>query len=607
MNQDLLARQIASGRMHLAALAETFGAASMLQRELAPETLEELGSALEELQDAAEVLHQEHEQLLLLHTIELELRERTVQLTAANTLKDELLIREQAMRATADLAEQRFHDLVQSLDAIVWEADATTWQFTFVSQSAEALLGYPVERWLAEPAFWVNLVHPEDRAQVLSVYQAVIQEGGDHAFEYRAVAADGRVVWLRDIVRAIPDGLGRVQQLRGLMVDITEHKRLEAQFLQAQKMESIGRLAGGVAHDFNNVLTAITGYTQLALEELPPDAAMRGDLEEIQKAADRAVGLTGQLLAFARRQIFEPQIVNLNDLILDVDKLLRRLIGEDIELMTLPASDLHFVKADCGQITQVLLNLAVNARDAMPYGGQLIIETANVPLDQAYTRQHVNVVAGDYVMLSVSDTGIGMTEAVQQHLFEPFFTTKEPGRGTGLGLATSYGIVKQHGGHLWVYSEVGQGTTFKIYLPSVAAEASPRPARPDEGVVPHGIETILLVEDEPAVRALAARALREHGYTVLEAANGEEALRITQQAGVAIQLLLTDVVMPHIGGRDLAARLKALQPTVKAVFASGYTDDVVVHHGIVDPGVAFLQKPYAPAALVRKVREVLDS
>ncbi len=788
MKRDTLARQIGGGRIQQAGLAGTLGAVSALQRELAPETLGELSSALEQLQLATAVLHQEHEQLLMLRAVEVELRtyvrqqaaiadmgqrglidrelsalmdeavviiaqtldvefckvlellpdgsalllragvgwragsagretvgvgtdsqagytllsgesvivtdlrtetrfngspllhkhgvisglsviipgqnrpsgvlgihtsrrrtfsqdeiyfvqavanvlaaaierrraedslrtlnaeleqcvhERTGQLTAANTLNDELLSREQAMRATAELAEQRFRDLVQSLDAIVWEADAETWQFTFVNQRAEALLGYPVERWLAEPAFWINLIHPEDRAQVISLYQAATGDDRNHAFEHRAVAADGCVVWLRDIVRAIPDAQGCVRQLRGLLVDITEHKRLEAQFLQAQKIESIGRLAGGMAHDFNNLLTAIIGYVDFALLDLAPESQVCTDMQEIRKTAERAASLTHQLLAFARKQIFELQIVNLNDLILDVDKLLRRLIGEDIQLVTLPASNLHPVKVDRGQIEQVLLNLAVNARDAMPHGGELIIETANVFLDQAYARQHVDVAPGDYVMLTVSDTGTGMAEAVQQHLFEPFFTTKEPERGTGLGLATCYGIVKQHGGHLWVYSEVGQGTTFKVYLPCVATGAGLQPVHADDGVMPRGIETILLVEDEPVVRALAARMLREHGYTVLEAANGEEALRVAQaQTGLAIQLLLTDVVMPHIGGRDVAARLQALHPTLRVVFASGYTDDVVVHRGILDPGVAFLQKPYAPAALARKVREVLDS
>ena len=394
----------------------------------------------------------------------------------------------------------------------------------------------------------------------------------------------------------------------GSCSDITEHKHLEAQFLQAQKLASVGRLASGMAHDFNNLLTGILGYTDFALLDLPPECPVHTDLVEIHKAAERAAGLARQVLAVAGTQIIAPQVVNLNDLILDVDKLLRRLIGADVELITLPAADLHLVRADPGQIAQVLLNLAVNARDAMPHGGKLLITTANVVLDHVYASQHVGVVPGDYVLLAVRDTGTGMPEAVQQHLFEPFFTTKADGRGTGLGLATCDGIVKQHGGHLRFSSAVDQGTTFTIYLPRVEDVAGPQPAHPDDGAIPGGTETILLAEDEPTVRALVARILRARGYTVLEAADGEEALRVAQEhAGVAIQLLLTDVVMPRMGGPVLAARLTALRPTINVLFTSGYTDAAIVQHGMLDLGVAFLPKPYMSATLVRKVREVLDA
>jgi signal transduction histidine kinase len=386
-----------------------------------------------------------------------------------------------------------------------------------------------------------------------------------------------------------------------------EHQRLEAQYHQAQKMEAVGRLARGVAHDFNNLLTAIMGYAGLTLQTLPPDDPVRSDIEGIQKTAERATNLTRQLLAFARKQIIHPTVLNLNDLILNVDKMLRRLIGEDIELVTLPAPELGQVKADPGQLEQVLLNLAVNARDAMPKGGKLTIETANVTLDEDYTSQHAEVTAGEYVMLSVSDTGMGMTEEVKTHLFEPFFTTKEKDKGTGLGLATCFGIVKQSGGHIEVYSEVDQGTTFKVYLPRLEETVSPVPVQAKSDDLPWGTETVLLVEDESSVRELASRLLRQQGYKVLEAANGDEALRVVQEyAEAEIDLLLTDMVMPQLGGRELADRLKAMWPGVKVLFISGYTDDAVVHHGVLEPGIAFLPKPFSSRILVRKVREVLD-
>lgn len=389
--------------------------------------------------------------------------------------------------------------------------------------------------------------------------------------------------------------------------DVTRRKQLEAQLLQAQRMESIGRLAGGVAHDFNNVLTVISGYTELALTELPPDHPIAADLNEIRKGAARATDLTRQLLAFARKQIIEPRILSLNDLIIDMDRMLRRLIGEDIELVTLPAPDLWSVKVDLGQIEQVLVNLAVNARDAMPEGGRLTIETQNVMLDAGYTQRHANVVPGSYVMLAVSDTGTGMSSELQAHAFEPFFTTKEVGKGTGLGLATCYGIIKQHGGNIWVYSEEGQGTTFKIYLPQADAPAEDLVRLNPAATLPRGRETVLVVEDEDAVRGIATRVLRDQGYTVLEATRGIDALQLAQSHDGGIQLLLTDVVMPHMSGKVLAKQLVHIYPHVKVLFMSGYTDNAIVHHGQLDAGIAFLQKPFTPDTLAHKVREVLDA
>ena len=390
--------------------------------------------------------------------------------------------------------------------------------------------------------------------------------------------------------------------------DVSQRKRLEEQLRQSQKMEAIGRLAGGVAHDFNNLLTAIAGYASFVRDALAADNPAQEDIAQVLKAAERAANLTRQLLAFSRRQIIAPQIINVNDVILNLHKMLRRLISEDIDLVTLAAPDLGAVKADPGQIEQVLINLVVNAGDAMPEGGRLTIETSNVTLDEEYARRHVDVVPGDYVMLAVSDTGCGMTDEVKARIFEPFFTTKEPGKGTGLGLATCYGIVKQSGGHIWFYSEAGKGTTFKIYLPRVEARAHGMAARGDESVRLRGGQTVLLVEDDLSVRGFAARVLREQGYVVLEAADGEEALALARQRqGAPVHLLVTDVVMPQMGGKELARQLKELHPALKVLFVSGYTENAIAHQAVLEPGVAFLQKPFTLATLTRKVREVLGA
>jgi two-component system, cell cycle sensor histidine kinase and response regulator CckA len=391
--------------------------------------------------------------------------------------------------------------------------------------------------------------------------------------------------------------------------DITNRRYLEGQLLQAQKMESIGRLAGGVAHDFNNLLTAIIGYAELALGSLPVGAQEHADLQQIHHAANSAAQLTRQLLAFARQQRIEPRIFSPNELLLGLAKLLSRLIGEDIELVTVAAPDLGLIRADAGQIEQMLVNLAVNARDAMPEGGKLTIEMSNAWLDSAYARAHVGVEPGAYVSLVVRDTGVGMDESIKRYAFEPFFTTKGPGRGTGLGLATCYGIVKQHGGTIELHSEPDRGTAITIYLPRVEGitEALPKPDIADAGL-PRGNETVLLVEDEPGVRALGVRVLSNLGYTVLEAGEGDEALRVAKTyAGRTIDLLLTDVVMPRLGGRSLAASMKADFPGIKVLFTSGYSEQGVINHEQLDRSAAFLAKPFSGATLARKVRAVLDS
>ena len=386
-----------------------------------------------------------------------------------------------------------------------------------------------------------------------------------------------------------------------------ERVRAEEKFSRAQKMESVGRLAGGVAHDFNNLLTAIMGYSELSLRQAPPGSPISNHLKDIQQATERASNLTNQLLAFSRHQVIEPKVMDLNDLAINLDKMLRRLIGADIELVTLPAAGLEPVKVDPGQIEQVLMNLAVNARDAMPHGGKLTIETANVTLDAEHIRQHRDASLGRHVMLVVSDTGMGMSEEVQEHIFEPFFTTKEVGKGTGLGLATCYGIVQQSGGHMEVCSEPGQGTSFKVYLPVTEEPFEAQPERDDSSILTLGKETVLLAEDEPLVRSMAATVLRDRGYVVLEAAHGEEALRMVQKhGGEGIELLLTDVVMPQMGGPELAEQLNLIHPHIKVLFTSGYTGDYLSQLNTLNAGTEFLAKPYLPDALAIKVREVLD-
>jgi signal transduction histidine kinase/ActR/RegA family two-component response regulator len=381
----------------------------------------------------------------------------------------------------------------------------------------------------------------------------------------------------------------------------------QEQLTQARKMEAVGRLAGGIAHDFNNLLTVMIGRSQLLLRRLGDEDPVRNDIELMEQTADRAAELTRQLLAFSRKQVLQPTLLDLNAVVANMAEMLGRVIGEDITLMTAFDRELGLVKADPSQIEQIVVNLVANARDAMFAGGRLTLETANAELDRAYVRRHVDVEPGSYVMLAVSDTGIGMTPETQARIFEPFFTTKDPGCGTGLGLATVYGIVKQSGGHIWVYSEPGRGTTLKIYLPRAEGAIAPSVPRATLPEPARGHETILLVEDELAVRSLARDVLQGQGYTVMEARDGRHALEICELRFGAIDLLLTDVVMPGIGGRELAARLAELRPAMPVIYMSGYTDTAVVQHGVLDPGTTFLQKPFTPDALARKIRQVLDA
>jgi len=424
--------------------------------------------------------------------------------------------------------------------------------------------------------------------------------------EYRITHKDGQIIWVSDTA-VVVRGSDSHPVMEGLIVDITERKLLENQLQQARKMEAVGRLAGGVAHDFNNLLTIIKGYIEIALQRCLNQPALHSDIRRIEDAADRAVTLVRQLLAFSRKQVLRPKIIDLNSIVVNLDHLLRRLMSANIEMKTFVSKDVGTIKADPGQVEQVIMNLVVNARDALPEGGRIVIETSNVDLDSAYTLDHAIVRPGPYVLLAVSDTGIGMSAETVAHIFEPFYTTKESGRGTGLGLSTVYGIVKQSGGYVWVYSELGRGTTFKVYLPRVKDAVQDLPVPETLAAATHKAhETILLVEDESAVRELAQMVLSQRGYKVIEAHTPEEAERLAGNNGAEIHLLLTDIVMPGSSGRDLAKRLTGRYPNLRVLYMSGYTYNVIAQDGTLEEGISFLQKPFTPQVLSEKVREVLD-
>ncbi len=645
---------------------------------------------------------------------------------------------EEALRKS----ELEYRQLVESVQAIVWKCDARSFQFSFVNQQAEVLLGYPVARWIEEPGFWEKHVFPDDRDSVISTCKKVATTLQVYEIEYRMIAANGRVVWLRDIIhpvvedrqakgllgvmvditarksaelamhesrarlesvinsamdaiitvdasqrilifnhaaetvfgctvdqakgqlidRFIPEkfhvihrkhiadfgstgitsrsmnALGTITGVRAngeefpveasisqaeasgqklytvILRDITERKeaeevlrKAEQQLLQSQKMEAIGRLAGGVAHDFNNLLTGIIGFAEVIMFRLDRNDPFHEGLAQIHRAGERAAELTRQLLAFSRQQVLQPEVLDLNDVVNESTRLLRRLIGEDIELTTHLAPDLGNIKADHGQIGQVIMNLVLNARDAMPSGGKLIIETSNVYLDENYVNEHLSSSSGLHVMLVVSDNGVGMNAEIKAHIFEPFFTTKEQGKGTGLGLATVYGIVQQSGGNVWVYSEPGAGTTFKVYFPCVNVSAIAARSGIDLEESPRGTETILIVEDEDIVRKLTSRALEAQGYRILEASNGGEAKIISEKYQDRIDLLLTDMIMPGIRGDELAVWLQQHHPDICVLYMSGHTENAIIQDGTLDANFNFLAKPFTPRTLTRRVRKILDS
>jgi two-component system cell cycle sensor histidine kinase/response regulator CckA len=509
---------------------------------------------------------------------------------------------EEALRES----EEKYRLLVNQIPAVVYKGYAD-WSLDCFDRKIEAITGYAKEEFDSRRKTWLDLIFPEDIEQAKKLFREALKGDGSYVTEHRIRKQGGEVRWVQARNRIIRDAAGKVDYISGVFFDITERKELSDQLIKAQRMEAVGILAGGLAHDFNNLLTAIMGYGEIMMMDLRKEDPFSAYIKEITKAASRGASLTNQLLAFSRKQILQPQVVNLNEVVVEMDKMLRRLIGEDIDLVTVIDQELGWVKADPGQIEQIIMNLAVNARDAMPNGGSLTLETANVHLDQAYARSHVGVTPGQHVMLAVSDNGVGMDAATVSHIFEPFFTTKESGKGTGLGLATVYGIIQQSGGHIWVYSEPGKGSSFKVYLPRVeksVLEPKPKPAPP---TTLGGDETILLVEDDAALRDLTSTALRKYGFSVLEASHGGEALLICEREKSPIHLLLTDVVMPQISGSALAERLTRLHPEMKVLYMSGYTENAIVHHGVLDSEVNFIAKPFRLLGLMQKVREVLAS
>jgi two-component system, cell cycle sensor histidine kinase and response regulator CckA len=505
-------------------------------------------------------------------------------------------------------SKERYRELFDGAPVGYFEFDIEG-RITSVNRTELEMLGYTAEEMIGQPVWNFNVEGALARGQILGKLTGTLPPARNLEGNYRKKDGTALPVLIED--RLLRDAEGRIVGIRSTIQDITDRKQaekenLEEQFRQSQKMEAIGSFAGGIAHDFNNLLTIIKGFNQLSFIELKEDDPLRGNLDEVRKATDRAADLIRQLLTFSRHQVLEVQSLDLNNAFRNLEKMLRRVIGEDVELVTVLAEDLGRVKTNPGQVEQVIMNLAVNARDAMPSGGKLIIETANVELDEAYIRKHVAVTPGHYVMLAVSDTGVGMTKEVKDRVFEPFFTTKEKGRGTGLGLSTVYGIVKQSGGNIWIYSELGRGTTFKIYFPRVNDPLEEVEEKVMRQALPRGRETILVVEDEEVVRRLAVEILMGQGYRVLEASNGVDTLNICKGQTGPIDLILTDVVMPQMGGRQLVEQLRRQYRDLKVLYMSGYTDKFIDDRGVLDVGVNYIQKPFAIEGLAKKVREVLD-
>ena len=509
------------------------------------------------------------------------------------------LARAQAAHAEAEAGRQRLASILGEIDAIVWEADARRRRFSFVSKRAEDMLGYPLSAWLHEDDFWQRIVEPDDLPLAELYFQEAIGRASDHDHEYRVRSADGQVVWVRDRVR-VALGDERESRLHGVTVDVTVRRELEERLIQAQKMDAVGQLAGGVAHDFNNLLVVISGYTDLLLGRVKDDTSLT-QLREISQAAGRAGELVAQLLAFGRRAPSVSELVELDALIGGIQPMLRRLVDQDIGLLVEVADGLSPVRADSGQLEQVLVNLVINARDAMPHGGEIRVKATHVDLDEAQAAE-LRLAVGQWVLLTVADNGSGMKSETRARIFEPFFTTKEPGKGTGLGLATVFGIVEQASGTITVDTELGCGSTFSIYLPAATIADDDLTESGDHGQAP----VVLVVEDESAVRRLVRSVLEKDGYRVHEAANGRDALAYLDQRGGQIDLVLSDVVMPDISGPELVDRLAPLGYSTRVLFMSGYADSQLLSRGLDEQSIGVLHKPFTPAELAARVAEIMS-
>jgi two-component system, cell cycle sensor histidine kinase and response regulator CckA len=502
------------------------------------------------------------------------------------------------------LSEGSFRSVVEGAPYAIFRASFEG-RFLQVNPALQRMLGYEAPHKLLCATLGPDVFRqPADFQRLIELLRS---SGEFKDVEVEWKRKDGTPITVRCSGRSLDEDHDASPCFEVFAEDVTERRVLERQLRMAAKMEAIGRLSGGIAHDFNNLLGVIIGYSQILRRKLGEDSPLREHAEEVEKAGQRAVSLTRQLLAFSRQQILTPAVLNLNTLVSDMEKMLPRLIGEDIVVSVSLGPEIGSVKADAGQIEQVVMNLAVNARDAMPGGGKLVVETANMELDEAYARQHPGAKPGRYVMLAVTDSGMGMSSETLAHIFEPFFTTKEVGKGTGLGLATVYGVVKQSGGYIWVSSEIGKGASFQIFLPRVEESVTPNVARTAPAENSQGTETVLLVEDADALRKLARSFLVDHGFEVITASNGEEAVEVAMNHNGHIDLLLTDVVMPGMNGRVLADRLLSKRPGLKVVFISGYTDSFIAGHGVLEPGTHLLHKPFTEDALIRKIREVLDA
>jgi two-component system cell cycle sensor histidine kinase/response regulator CckA len=593
-----LQRLVSDPILHLAQVARSVALEKNYGLRARKQSNDELGQLVDGFNDMlAQIQVRDAALQTARESLETRVQARTAELAAAN----QSLTGEIAERKQAEEKLKLFRSLLDHTNDSIFVVDPDTGRFLDANQSACQALGYTRDELLALTVLDVTI--GLDLAK-MEAGNAMVEKEGHATLEARHRRKDGTTYPVEVSMSFVKlDQKFLVATVR----DITQRKQFEARLFQSQKMETVGKLAGGIAHEFNSIMTAIIGQSELMLYDLPAGQPLRKNAVQIHQAADRAASLTRQLLAYGRKQILQPDILDLNTVLAGMDNTLRHLAGRDVDVRITPSAGPMLVKADPGQIEQVIVNIVMNAADAMPRGGKLTLETAEMVLDQEYVSHFPDLKAGDYVMLAITDTGAGMSDAVKARLFEPFFTTKDVGQGTGLGLATCHGILKQSGGHINVYSEPNRGATFKIYLPKVHLEDKPPTLPLQQSGLPRGTETILLVEDDPALREMAAELLGRLGYTILTAGNGLEALNVTHQRATGhIDLLFTDVVMPHMSGKELSDRIQALYPRTRILFTSAYTETAIVHQGVLNAGITLLQKPFTPSALAHKVREVLD-